>query len=489
MPPLELDRRQVLAAVAMCGLATSCRRGSGTATAGPPAGTSAGTSVASPPTTPVPHDVALARRFSFGPTPDLVALASSGTDRFFDAQLDPAQSEHDLTAALVDQLDAEFSAGVPARLDDRADRSQLRRAAAATVGLRAIVLAAWSHQQLRQAAAEFFADHLHVSIAESPTVFFVPTYDTEVIRHGSLGRFADLLVAAAQSGAMLVYLDNATSRGDGARTPNENYARELLELHTVGLDGGYDESDVTAIAGTLSGWSLDRTTHRFTFRSEWHDATGAARVGDVLGWRPTRGGVADGEDLLNHLARLPQTARFLCWKLARRFAADDIRSDSALVDELVEVYLDGDTAIGPVLRAIGTRPDSWGPKIRRPFDLVTAMLRMGSPVPDLAALRRSLGPLRTALAALGQVPYQWPAPNGVPEATAAWTGAGAMIARWNAATAGAASFGGLPTFPDPTPEALLAHAPGDALRELTTASPDAETVRALTFASPEFQLR
>ena len=437
----------------------------------------------------VPDDVALARRFSFGPTPDLVALAASGADRFFDAQLDPGLREHGLTTDLVTRLDADYLAAVPDRLDDRTARSQLRRRAAETIGLRSLALAAWSTQQLRQAAADFFADHLHVSIAEEPAVFFAPVYDAEVIRRGSLGRFADLLIDAARSGAMLVYLDNATSRADGGRVPNENYARELLELHTVGIDGGYDESDVTAVAATLSGWSLDRSSHRFTFRAEWHDPRDPTRAGDVLGWRATQGGVRDGEDLLHHLARLPQTARFVCWKLARRFAADDVRPDSALVDELSRVYLDGDTAIGPVLRTIGSRPEAWGPKLRRPLDLVAAMLRMGSPVPDVDTFRRSLGPLRSTLVALGQVPYQWPAPNGYPEVTGAWTGAGAMIARWNAATAGAAAFGGLPTFDDPTPAGLLGHAPGDTLTAMTTPPPGPASVRALTFASPEFQLR
>lgn len=488
MPPIELDRRQVLAALAACGLASSCRHtASSTSTVVPPGGAPGTASVPVP--SGVPDDVALARRFSFGPSPALIALAGSGADTFFDAQLDVTLGEHGPTEALVGQLDSDYLTAVPRQLDDRVARRELRRAAAETVGLRSLALAAWSTRQLRQVAADFFADHLHVSIAEEPAVFFAPVYDAEVIRRGSLGRFADLLVDAARSGAMLVYLDNATSRADGSRVPNENYARELLELHTVGIDGGYDERDVTAVAATLSGWSIDRVSHRFTFRSDWHDLGELASAGDVLGWRPSKGGVSDGEDLLNHLARLPQTARFVCWKLARRFAADDVRPDSALVDELARIYLDADTAIGPVLREIGARPDEWGPKIRRPFDLVAAMLRMGSPVPDVGVLRKALGPLRSTLVALGQVPYQWPAPNGFPESTGAWTGAGAVIARWNAATAGAAAFGGLPTFPDPTPTGLLAHAPGDALAALTTRATSPETVRALTFASPEFQLR
>ena len=487
MPPLELDRRQVLVALAACGLATSCR------VDGRPESAQHPDRVSAPATTTpdvrVPDEVALARRFSFGPTPDLIALAASGADRFFDAQLDGALVEHGPTAALVANLDAAYTTTIPSRRDDPAQRRELRRDAAATVGLRALAHSAWSTRQLEQVAADFFTDHLHVSIAEDPTVFHAPSYDAEVIRAGALGRFADLLVDSARSGAMLVYLDNATSRADRRRIPNENYARELLELHTVGIDGGYDERDVTEVAATLSGWSLDRVTHRFTFRDSWHDLGELGRTGDVLGWRPTRGGVDDGEDLLNHLARLPQTARFLCWKLARRFAADDIRQDSPLVDELATIYLERDTAIGPVLRAIGSRRADWGPKVRRPLDLVAAMLRMGTPVPDITQLRGALGRLRNALVGLGHVPYQWPAPNGFPEAARAWTGAGAMIARWNAAVAGGDAFGTLSIWPAPTPAKLLGHAPGTALAAATSTAADDLAVRALTFASPEFQLR
>ena len=435
----------------------------------------------------LPPGLALARRFSFAPTPDLVSGAAAGVDAFFDAQLDPRRSELPATSALVLAIDAEWAAVATA--GSGVEPAERRRAAAASAAGRSLALAAWSNLQLRQVVADFFSDHLHVSISEQPSVFFVPNYDAGVIRSGALGRFADLLVASARSAAMLVYLDNATSRADRGRTPNENYARELLELHTVGVSGGYDEADVAEVAHLLSGWSLDTGTRQFTFRPGWHDLGPLADGGDVLGWRPAGGGVADGESFLHHLARLPATARFLCWKLARRFVADDIVPEDPLVAELAATYLREDTAVGPVLRLAARRSDRWRVKVRRPLDLVAAALRTAGPVPTFEQFRGALPQLRTSLQALGQVPWQWPAPNGFPEVAAAWSGPGAMIARWNTASAAATGFGALPLHPDPSPGRLLGHEPGATLAAAVRSAPSATVVRSLTFAAPEFQVR
>ncbi len=493
--PLELDRRQVLAALAACGVTAACRP-----VAPPPPLAPVATirprPVPPPPTTTttvpagLPAGLPLARRFSFGPTPDLVAGAAAGVDAFFDAQLDPRRSEHPATSALVLDIDAAWAAAatVPAA-GDAAAMGARRRAAATAAWSRSIALSAWSNLQLRQVAADFLSDHLHVSIAEQPSVFLVPTYDDQVIRAGALGRFADLLLASARSAAMLVYLDNASSRADRGRTPNENYSRELLELHTVGASGGYDEADVVEVAHVLSGWSLDPNTRRFVFRSAWHDLGPLERGGDVLGWRPSGGGVADGESFLNHLARRPATARFLCWKLARRFVSDTIATDDPLVADLATTYLREDTAIAPVLRHAARRSDRWGPKVRRPIDLVSAALRAGGPVPTPEQFRAAQPQLRGTLDTLGQLPWDWPAPNGYPESAGAWSGAGAMIARWNAATAAGTGFGGLPLHPGPTPRGLLGHEPGPALATAVRSVRGEGAIRSLTFASPEFQLR
>jgi uncharacterized protein (DUF1800 family) len=486
---LELDRRQVLVALAACGAAAACRPPASTVPVRPQLPTTVPPSTTTTTPSALPPGLALARRFSFGPTPDLVASAAAGVEAFFDAQVDPRRVELAATTALVESIDAQWSDAPQARADDPAATMELRRAAATAAAMRSVALSAWSNLQLRQVAADFFADHLHVSISEQPTVFFVPSYDAEVIRSGALGRFADLLVASARSSAMLVYLDNVSSRAGRGRVPNENYARELLELHTVGVSGDYDEADVVEVAHVLSGWSLDPTSKAFTFRPTWHDLGPLSAGGDVLGWRPSNGGVRDGESFLQHLARLPATARFVCWKLARRFVADDIRPEDPLVSDLAETYLREDTAIVPVLRAAARRSDHWTPKVRRPLELIAASLRMGGPTPTPEQLTAALPQVRVSLDSMGQIPWQWPAPNGYPDSNGAWSGPGAMIARWNTATAAGGGFGALPTHAGPSPRTLLGHEPGATLAAAVRSAPSATVVRALTFASPEFQVR
>ncbi|MFZ4519015.1 MAG: DUF1800 domain-containing protein [Microthrixaceae bacterium] len=499
MGGLHLSRRQVLAALGACGLvgAAGCSAGR----VGEPAAQRSGPRPAPP---PGPPGWVLARRFSFGPTPDLVELAGRGPDAFLDHQLDPGLAEDPAVASLLAAIGAGSagSTGVGEASARGADPER-RRAAVRSVVAGTVATAAWSSGQVRAVMADFLADHLHVSIAEAPTVFFVPSYDAGVIRTRALGSFAELLVASARSAAMLVYLDNARSRADGGRTPNENYARELMELHTVGVDGGYDEADVVEVAHVLSGWSLQRPAATFTFRDAWHAPGPLAGGGEVLGWRPSRGGEADGEDLLHHLARHPSTARFVTWKLARRFVADDIAPTDDLVVRLADVYRRSDTVLAPVIREMaGPVAGAGSPaaKLRRPLDLVAAMLRMGSVTPNPSEFAASARGVAHHLQGLGQVPYLWPAPNGYPETAGPWSGAGSVIARWKAAGAAAAGFGGLTPRPvpdDPTPTgvatSLLGAGPGPALaRALGRIGHDPDPVvaaRAITFASPEFQLR
>ncbi len=390
MAALELTRRQVLFAAAACGLvtATSCSpdgpkvAGAGRAgSAGTgPASTASGAAAAE-----LPDGLLLARRFSFGPSADLVDLARGDGSAFFDNQLDAGLAEDPLVSALLASVvtgsnpDRGGKGGEP--LDGRAARADARREAVMSVFSATIAGNAWSTGQLRRVMSDFWADHLHVSSKLAPELLFVPAYDRDVITAGALGRFDDLLVASARSTAMLVSLDNASSRADGGRTPNENYARELLELQTVGLapgvDPAYDEDDVKAIAHVLSGWSIDRRTGGFEFRDEHHDL-GPAADADVLGFRPSDTGERDGEDLLRHLAAHPSTARFVCWKLARRFVADEVTPDDPIVEVLADVYSRAETAIGPVLRELGSSTElrsSAGSKLRRPLDLISAMLR------------------------------------------------------------------------------------------------------------------
>jgi uncharacterized protein (DUF1800 family) len=510
MAALELSRRSVLAALGACGLggtAVSCSDQRTPSTRPTPRAQDPGSAR-------LPSaELRLATRLSFGPRPALVALASRGVDAYLDDQLDTTVPDTVQLQALFDAIEARGLAQGDAAATAEDSQAERRRAAAETIGLRSTLRGAFSERQLHALLCDFWADHLHVSIREQPALFWLPTYDLEVIRAHAVGRFAELLVASARSAAMLLYLDQATSRADGANVPNENYAREVLELHTVGVDGGYDEADVLEAAHVLTGWSLERGTSTFRFRSAWHDLGPLGDGGDVLGFQPSGSAERDGEDLLNHLARLPATARHVCHRLAVRLIGDHVEQDDPVVTEAVEEYLGEDTSIAAAVRSLvgseGFR--SAPPSVRRPLDVVLAALRMGFAPPAPDQLEDLLPPAGRTLQALDHGPYGWPAPNGYPLAGSAWVGPGPMLARFNASLALADGFGGLVARPeadvasgaDPlaVAEALLGSPPSEALATaldtLTAtamlgpkeAAAPAVAVRAVTFASPDFQLR
>ncbi len=388
------------------------------------------------PTGPRTDDDALhaARRLSYGATPSLHAeIAALGVDAWLDRQLDPASIEEDpQLLSMLDQLDTLDLSPTDLRelfLDQEQRRRIPQQLIAATV-LRRI----GSRRQLNELMVEFWSDHFSVFLGDGPVVFLKTIEDREVIRPRALGRFDDLLVADAQSPAMLVYLDNALSKGDD---PNENYARELLELHTVGVTGGYDEDDIAAVARVLSGWSLDRATATFAFRPFLH----ADGPQEVMDWSTDgRGGQQDGEDLLRHLAHHPATATHLARKLARRFVSD--HPSDELVASTAEVFLASDTAIAPTLRHLLTTDEfreSSGVKFRRPMELVTGAFRaLGTtlPIEDLGRGRsQAFRQFVQRVEALGHLPFSWPAPNGFPDVAGAWLNTGALLSRWNAVQA------------------------------------------------------
>ena len=179
---------------------------------------------------------------------------------------------------------------------------------------------------------EFWSNHFSIYQDNGPLRLLKIADDREVIRPHALGRFRDLLHASAKSPAMLYYLDNYRSYRDG---PNENYARELLELHCLGVDGGYDEQDVSETARTFTGWSIDRNDDigRFRFYPQLHDDGAKTVLGLDI---PAGLGVAGGERLLDHLAGQTATADFIAFKLCRRFVAD--QPDPALVAEVSETF-------------------------------------------------------------------------------------------------------------------------------------------------------
>ena len=398
------------------------------------------TSTTTPPT-PASPPLHVARRLSFGATPDLVAeITALGTTAWIDRQLAWESIDDSATDAIVAsypralQTATEITAG--------GSVSATRREMAAATMARAV----WGRRHLHEMLVDFWSNHFNIDVNHDASTRHVPTHDRDVIRRGATGRFADLLVAVAKSPAMLMYLDQALSRVDGGRLPIENYAREMLELHTVGVDGGYDETDVKEVAWLLSGWGVaSRNDGGFLFRPQWHSMGPLATGGDVLGWRPNGlTGVAAGESLLVHLARHERTANRLAHKLAVRFIGEHISPDDRVVRDAAAAYRANDTAIAPMVRSLllsAEFRDATGRRVKRPMEWFASLLRAVQLRWDPARAANFQNSVTSQLTLLGQVPLAWPSPDGYPDADERWCSAGAMVARWNLATSASNGFG------------------------------------------------
>lgn len=416
-----MNRRQFLGTLGLGAVATTSLGPLAEVLAQAPPGTFAPANAAQ--RDPAAHVIA---RLTYGVTPDLYAqVRGIGPEAFIQAQLDPAT---------IDDRALEPYLAVHADIIN-ADAASLAReyegrrvlVAGALVGS-TTVRALYSQRQLYERMVEFFSDHFSVYLAKGPVVFLKVDDDRDVIRPLALGRFRDLLGASAHSPAMLVYLDNVQNERSA---PNENYARELLELHTLGVDGGYSEDDVKAVASVFTGWSLNRRDVsgriRFAFQRRRHDYSAKT----VLGTPIPEGGESQGEQVLDLLAHHPSTARFVSTKLVRRFVADE--PPARLVDECAQTFMQTDGDIRAVLRTIFNSDEFWNapPKLKRPFDYTVSTLRaLNFEVEPRGNFLRAFHP---ALQSMGQVPFMWPAPDGYPDVAEAWVNT--LLTRWNIAMA------------------------------------------------------
>ncbi|GAA0503482.1 hypothetical protein Ade02nite_35820 [Paractinoplanes deccanensis] len=364
----------------------------------------------------------LLRRAAFGPTPAALAeVRKRGAEGWLDWQLDPAKIDDAACDALIARLPLAGAsiATVRAKLPKHSYDAfkQLGRAAVAR--------AAWSNRQLFESTVAFWSNVLHVTAPSSGVWDSRADYDAQVIRKHAFGRFADMLKASMRHPAMLTYLDNRSST---KAHPNENYARELMELHTVGLV--YTEADVAAAARLLTGLTVT-TAGLYTYDGSKH-VTGAV---DILGFRHANatagGGEAAALAFADHLARHPATAQQIATKLCRRFVAD--QAPATLVTKLVKVYLDNDTAIKPVLRALFTSPEfaaSIGAKTRTPFEDLIATIRALGLGPESSGVK-ALDALYNALVNAGNAPFRWSPPNGFPDVAEAWASPSGFLLRCN----------------------------------------------------------
>jgi uncharacterized protein (DUF1800 family) len=280
--------------------------------------------------------------------------------------------------------------------------------------------------QLREVATDFWFNHFNVFAAEGAMPYLTVAYLRDAIRPHVFGRFEDLLRATAESPAMLYYLDNYLSSRPRRRRGgiNENYARELLELHTVGVERGYTQADVIAVARAFTGWTI--TPAGFLFRPEWHEP--GSKV--VLGTSVPGGGKDEGDRVLRLLARDRATAERVARKLVVRFVSDD--PPAALVERIRDVYLATDGHLGSMLAAILASEELYDPahrgaKVKSPLELVASSLRAVG-----ADVRLGVAAARL-VADLGQGLFLAQPPTGWPEVAAEIVSPGSMVARFDLA--------------------------------------------------------
>ena len=302
-----------------------------------------------------------------------------------------------------------------------------------------LLRALYSNRQLYEVMVDFWSNHFNIYAAKGANRWLTTSYDRDTIRPLALGKFKDLLLATAQSPAMLFYLDNwmsASPDSPGARMGgpnnrrrglNENYARELMELHTLGVDGGYTQQDVQEVARCFTGWTIVQPRGQGVFRFEprLHDNGEKTVLGERI---PRGGGMDDGLRVIDILVKHPSTARFIAAKLARRFVADE--APAAIVSKAAEAFRQSDGDIPTVLRAIVDAPeffarDIYQAKIKTPFEFVTSALRVtGSEAQVTHQLLRYLG-------RMGEPLFLAQAPTGYPDIAASWISADMLLTRMN----------------------------------------------------------
>jgi uncharacterized protein (DUF1800 family) len=381
-----------------------------------------------------------------------------------------------------------------------------------------LLRAVYSERQLQEVLTDFWFNHFNVDARKGADRFMLTEYERDVIRPRVLGTFRDLLGATAKSPAMLFYLDNWMSadpngphapdagrprvvRGpfggralmppapqphaqnkNGSRGLNENYGRELMELHTLGVDGGYTQKDVTEVARAFTGWTIDRPRQGggFEFNPRIHDMGQKVVLGHAI--KPG-GGESDGEQVLDILAKHPSTATFIATKLARRFVSDT--PPQALVDRVAARFRETDGDLREVTRAILTSPeflskDAYGAKVKTPFEFVASALRAtGADVQDARPLVREVQQLGMPL-------YMCQPPTGYKDAGDAWVNTGALVSRMNLALR-LASGQVKGTWVDPSAGVRLAGDVSETTRTTITRATDPAKMMALTLGSPEFQ--
>jgi uncharacterized protein (DUF1800 family) len=306
--------------------------------------------------------------------------------------------------------------------------------------LRAIL----SERQLQEVMTDFWFNHFNVFLNKEADQIYTPAYERDAIRAHALGKFRDLLLATAQHPAMLVYLDNWLSIGPDSQAAgkpkpnqrqaqrglNENYGREVMELHTVGVNGGYSQADVTNLSKILTGWTIDQPGKGgdFLFDPRKHEPGDKKWFGQNIAFQPGANGFSEGEAALSWLASRPQTAHFISYKLAQRFVADD--PPPPLVARMAATFLATDGDIKEVLRTMERSPEFWSrkyyrAKMKTPLEFVASAFRATETDPS------NPGAIVNVLKTMGEPLYQMQPPTGYPVTADHWMNSAALVDRLN----------------------------------------------------------
>jgi uncharacterized protein (DUF1800 family) len=451
----------------------------------------------------------LLNRFTYGATPGLVKeVAAAGLEKWFAAQLLAADPDGELLQHLtpfdaLQMTNAEIVNNFPkpgqlrvmairdsvVRRDTDAEKKEYQelvrtymqergirteKALIGQVTAQKIMRAAYSKNQLQEVMTSFWFNHFNVSFDKKHCIQFILSYERDVIRPNALGKFGDLLLATAKSPAMLTYLDNFNStvsnkpsaKGSGkpsaGKKPaglNENYAREVMELHTLGVDGGYTQNDVTEAARVLTGWTIyplgkiapatgkqqrakEKTQSNqklnntspsehedFLFLPNRHDQEAKTIMGKHF---PAQGGYEEGVELLRMLAHHPSTAQFISKKIATRFVRDN--PSDALVQRMAKTFKDEDGDIRKVLVTMVSSPEFWSndavrEKTKSPVEVIASSVRV------LDATITNPQPLINWCTRMGERIYFYQAPTGFPDRATYWISTGALLTRMNFALA------------------------------------------------------
>ncbi len=322
-----------------------------------------------------------------------------------------------------------------------------------------LLRAIYSERQLDEVMTDFWFNHFNVFLNKGTDRYLLPSYERDAIRPHVLGKFEDLLVATAKNPAMLFYLDNWLSVGPDSDVAlgiaphphnprrygpdlnnrprgnvkarqasglNENYGRELMELHTLSVNGGYSQKDVTEVAKVFTGWTIEQPIKGGDFRFEPRMHEPGDKI--VLGHRIKQNGEQEGLEVLHLLARNPKTAHFISQELAMRFVSDD--PPAALVDRMAKTFLKKDGDIREVLRTMFKSPEFWSPdayraKVKTPLEFVVSAVRASDA--DVEDARALVGTLNN----MGMMPYGMMPPTGYSMKAEAWVNSSALLARMN----------------------------------------------------------